>query len=84
MAIWLEFRCEGRAATSSCGNDAKKRCWSNDNAGPASLSYETQADVLDALREMAADAISWGWMKTKIGWFCPGCVRAERHKKAKP
>lgn len=76
MGIWIEMRCENRSNPSSEGKPGSfdKRCWSHDNAGPMEMANDTQASVIETLRDMESKAHTEGWEKTKYGWICPHCA----------
>ena len=81
MATWIEFRCEARtqefAGTSEEGA-YQARCLSHHNAGPQDMALDTRASVIDLLQTLEREAKEAGWVKTKVGWVCPGCAKYMR------
>lgn len=72
MAIWVEFRCEGRTEFEGCQ--------SNKNDGPMSLSDDNGRAVLATISFLSAEARRFGWRHTREGWFCPLCLKAKKEK----
>ena len=70
MAIWMELRCENRGRSID-------DCWSNQNNGPMMMSGAgTQTAVIEAARELFAEAAIAKWKRTRDGWVCPCCAGA--------
>jgi hypothetical protein len=87
MAVWMEFRCEGRcdpgAAGSGWGEAAAFRCQSSGNNGPMGMAHDTVESVRRVLRELGEEARKDGWKRLTEGWTCPQCI-ARRAAQATP
>jgi len=76
MGTWIEFRCEERSdEVEGHGLSIGERCYTADNTGPMGMADDTRADLLALVRSLEEDARSLGWVKKRVGWVCPFCVR---------
>lgn len=74
MGFWMELRCESRT-DAVLDTDPAQQCWSHVNQGPMQEASDSQASVLSAYRDLAAEARSTGWKRTRQGWICPFCAK---------
>lgn len=73
MGIWVEIRCENRAAESARG-EAGSHCWSHENQGPMGEASDKRAKLIELMRGLEQEARTTGWIKTRKGWMCPFCA----------
>lgn len=71
MATWMELRCDVNGDPTSYDH----KCWSSVNAGPMQMAGDTQAAVVQTLKDLQAEATRQGWKRIPDGWACPHCKK---------
>ena len=83
MSYWLEILCDIRIKGHNACHDA--HCYSHRNANPGVMSGNTTALREGAVRALTIEAKAKGWRRTRKGWSCPGCQKAEKwHRDDRP
>lgn len=75
MAFWIELHCDKKIDGSN--RYGEPACYSHQADGPGVLTYNTNVQVVAALRALRKDALRLGWKRDGQIWICPNCWEAE-------
>lgn len=68
MSLWIELRCDVRAAC----------CYSHQNNGPTDLVSQNRSSLEAGVRRLERDAREAGWKRrSDATWACPNCSKEQ-------